>query len=347
MQQHTSETRPYAPSFLDRLMDFVERLPRPYWLTYLVLFLLQSSIVHILAWIDGWLPVYTFSQLLLLFPVWLWGLLAMMTYLKSVSLGALSSFSPLLEVEEETLKRLRYEFTNMPARSVVLSGAIWSVIYLVLTYLTFETFYVAYGLGTLLSVVVMVEGLISFAIGSAIYYYSLWQLRLVNRTVKMVKQFSLYRLDPVYAFSRVTSLIGVSWMVMLSLTLVLFPIQLANAPVLAILFLQVVLAAAAFVLPLWFVNRRLVSEKLRLLAELNRRFESTSERLHSCLDENKMGEVSQLNSAITGLKQERDVLTSIPTWPWRPGTLTGFLSAIVLPIVLFLVQLVIRNLLGV
>jgi hypothetical protein len=192
----------------------------------------------------------------------------------------------------------------------------------------------------------MITGLVSFFTGSTIYYHSLRQLRIVSRTVKMVRQFNLYRLDPVYAFSRVTAQTGVSWMIMLSLTLLVFPIALATMPVLAILVLQVLLAIAAFVLPLWFVNRRLVSEKLRLLSENAQRVESTSQRLHGRLDSKEMGELAPLGSAMTGLRHERDILTSLPTWPWRPGTLTGFLSAIVLPIVLFLIQLVIKNLVG-
>lgn len=346
MQQDTSKPKPYTPSFLDRFMDFVERLPSPYWLTYLVLFILQSIIIHILAWIDGWLPAYTFSPISLLFPLWLWVPLAIMTHLNSVSVEALSSFSPLLDVDEEMVKRLKYEFTTMPARGVIRSGVIWSIIYIILTYLTFQSFYVAYGLGKLISVVLILEGLLSFLTGSAIYYHSLRQLRLVSSTVKMVKQFNLFELNPVYAFSHVTSQTGVSWMIMLSLTLLVFPIQLASVPVMAILALQVVLAIAAFVFPLWFVHHRLVSKKRRLLAEHNQRVGSMLERLHRCLDENKIDQVVQLNSAITGLNTERAILTGIPTWPWRTGTLTGFLSAIVLLIIIFLIQLIIKGWLG-
>jgi hypothetical protein len=135
-------------------------------------------------------------------------------------------------------------------------------------------------------------------------------------------------------------------MIMLSLSLLLYPMQLATAPVLAIWVLQVVLAVAAFVLPLWFVHRRLVYEKRRLLAELNRRLEAKLERLHRCLDDNEIGEVDQINSAMSALNAERDILARIPTWPWRSGTLTSFLSVMVLPIILFLIQLVIENWLG-
>ena len=346
MQQHASQIIPYPPSFIDRFMDFVKRLPIPYWLTYLVLFILESILVHVVAWIDGWLPAYTFSPLPLIFPLWLWTPLAMMTFLDRVSLEALSSFRPLLDVDEEQLNKLKYEFTVMPARGVIFSGVFWVTVYILLTVLAYQAFYVGYGLGTTLSVVIFVAGLISFAIGSAIYYHSFRQLRLVNRTVKMVQHFNLFQLDPVYAFSRVTSLIGVSWMIMLSLTLLTFPIDLLSAPVLAILVLQVGLAVAAFVLPLWFVHVRLLTEKRRLLGEINRRVEATIENLHHSIDGNELSVMDPLNKAVMSLNVERDMVNNIPTWPWRAGTLTGFLSALFLPIILFLIQLAIQKWFG-
>jgi hypothetical protein len=39
-------------------------------------------------------------------------------------------------------------------------------------------------------------------------------------------------------------------------------------------------------------------------------------------------------------------LNGIPTWPWRGGTLAGFLSVTLLPIILFIIQLGIASLLG-
>jgi hypothetical protein len=147
-------------------------------------------------------------------------------------------------------------FTTMPARSVILSCVIWSIVYVILVYLNRDAF-AAYGMGTFFTLILFLEGLISFSTASAIYYHSLRQLRLVNRTVRMVKKVNLFQLDPVYAFSRVTSRTGISWMIMLSLTLLTFPMQLTNVPVLAILVLQVLLALAAFVLPLRFVNQYL------------------------------------------------------------------------------------------
>jgi len=68
--------------------------------------------------------------------------------------------------------------------------------------------------------------------------------------------------------------------------------------------------------------------------------------LHRCLDDNALVEVAQLNSAIVGLNAERDILAKIPTWPWRAGMFTGFLSIAVLPIVLFLLQFLLARWFG-
>jgi hypothetical protein len=337
---------PYPPSYIDRFLVAIERLPLPYGLVYLLLFILQSGLIHIVAWIDGWLPVFSFSPILVLFPLWLWFPFTVMTYLNSISEQAVSSFSPLLDLSGEQLELLSYEFTNMPSRGVWLGSLIWSVVYLIFTLASYNTFYVSYGIGLIARSIIMLNGLPSFLFGSAIYYHTVHQLRLVNRTVRLVKHFNLFQLNPVYAFSRVTSQTALAWVLLLSLTLLLFPIQIAFVETLLMLVSQVLLALAGFVLPLWIVHRRLELEKSELQSEHNRRFETTLAELHRYVDAKNYEEVGHINSVMSGLNAEREVLAKIPTWPWRTGNLTGFLTAIMLPIIIFIIQRVLGRLLG-
>ena len=341
-----AETRAYPPSFLDRFMDWIKSLPLPYWLTYLIILGTQVAIFHIISWIDGWVPRYTFNPILAVFPIWLWVPMAIMTYLDSVPVNALASFRPMLELEEEQYNSLKYELTTMPPRGVFLSSLFWGITYLFMTYLGYQVFYVAYGLGPFITWATITTGFITYLTGSALYYHSLRHLSLVNRVVRMAKKFNLFRLDPVYAFSRVTSLIGISWMLMLTLTLLTLPIRLATGLGVALMAVQILFAIAAFVLPLWFVHRRLEAEKLKLIAEHNLRIESTIKKLHTALDDDRLEKSSHFSDALGSLKAEREVLDAIPTWPWRAGTLTGFLSAIVLPIVIFLIQFAVEKWLG-
>ena len=345
--QSVSGTAPaQPPSFVDRIMDFFTRLPVPYWLAYLILFLLQSTLSLVISWIDGWLPTYTFTPLVLLFPFWLWGPLAMMTYLDRIALQALNTVRPLLEISDSELEDLKRTYTLMPQRSVLISAAVWSAVYFILIFLARESFFIQYHVSPLFSFYIILTGLVSYSVGSAIYYHSLRHLRLVNRTVLLVGQINLFKLDPYYAFSKVTAQTGIAWVILLSVTLLTFPIQIAVVPVLGILILQVGLSLAAFILPLWVVHQRLVAEKRRLLAELNQRLESLLAKLHQHLDQQELEGVGQLNIAMSALQAEREELNRIPTWPWRAGLLTGFLSALVLPIILFILQLVVGKLLG-
>ena len=41
---------------------------------------------------------------------------------------------------------------------------------------------------------------------------------------------------------------------------------------------------------------------------------------------------------------QRDVLARLPTWPWSTGTLRGFASVLVVPIVIWLIQRLLGNL---
>lgn len=335
--------RPYPPSFLDRFMRSIERLPLPYWLTYLLLFLLQSALSFLSAWADGWQPGFSISKILLVFPLWLWAPLTIMTWLNKASEAALASFSPLLEAPEGELERLRYEFTTLPNRGVMLNLGFWILVYILFFFLFAGTLPAQLGYGPVVFVTLTLESLVSFAIGSAIYYHSLHQLGLVARTVQRVSHFDLFRLAPVYAFSRLTARTGIAWMLMASLTLLLFPFNRANVLMLSFLVLQVILALAAFVLPLRSVNRKLVVEKRRLLSGVDQHIGLLLARLHGRINEGDIGEAESLSNTLMGLNSGRERVAGISTWPWSSGLLTGFLSAIVLPVVLLLIQLAIEK----
>lgn len=341
-QRNSSADVPYPPSFIDRLIHLTQRLPLPYWLIYIMLFIIQSLIIYILAWVDGSISQLTYKRILFLFPAWQWIPFLIVTFLNKTARSTLHSFSRLLDIDEDSLSKLKYEFTTMPPRAVIISSIIWVAFYVIVT-ISFSYLYSDLGFGAIARNVAMAEGLFCFATGGVIYYHSLRQLWLVNRTVKTVKRYNLFELDPVYSFSRLTAWTGISWVFMLILNLWLFPFGAASELMLFITIIQVALALAAFILPLRFVNYHLVLEKRRLLAENQRRVESTLARLHQQIDQNKLDEVEQLNNAISGLSAERDTLEKIPTLPWRTETLTGFLSATILPVILLIIQLIIEK----
>ncbi len=338
-------TLPYPPSVHDRIMQGVKRLPLPYGLAYLLLFLLTVLIYNLVDWISGSTPFFHFTLLDCFYPLLIWGSLAIMTWLDDTARIALHRFSPLLDVHPETLQRLEYEFTTMPPRGLVGRTVLWTSLYGIFMATVYIPVIVPHLHSSPATVAFsLVVGFFAFNCG--LFYHAIRQLLLVNRTVKLVKHFDLFRLESVYAFSRFTARTGAALLLMASLMLVVVPLQLSPVPLLAFVVTGMASALAAFALPLWVVHRRLVAEKRKLLAEHDLRVEAALAKLHQSADKNELETVYQLSSLLDGLNVEDGILGKTRTWPWSTGTLTGFITAIVLPMALFFIQLAIQKTLG-
>jgi hypothetical protein len=319
-------------------MDWVRRRPFPYPATYLILFLLEFLILQGVAWADGDLPFNRINPFALLFPLWLWGPLAMMTYLDDVAQAALLDYQPLLGKHQGEVPRLRYELTNLPARGVWISSLIWMGAYLALATTSYLGIMRQFHFGGLTYNFGWLSGLVSYAIGSAVYYHTFRQLRWVSRILEMPGRVNLFQLEPLYAFARLTAQTGVCWLLLAGVTLWLSPVGFNNVIVVAQYASQVLLGLGALILPVWNVHQQLVVEKRRLLAGVNQRVAKAIEGLHQALDRDDLGRVKEYDTALGGLASERAVITAIPTWPWRPDTLRGVFAALVLPVFIWLVQ---------
>lgn len=117
--------RLFSPSLVDRLMDAVERLPIPYWLTYLLVLAVWITVVHAAAWVDGTIPPLTLHPVLLLVPFRIVAPLMLMTYLDRVAIDSLAAFRPLLSPSDDEAG-LRYQLTNMPALPALIAGLLAS-----------------------------------------------------------------------------------------------------------------------------------------------------------------------------------------------------------------------------
>jgi hypothetical protein len=93
-----------------------------------------------------------------------------------------------------------------------------------------------------------------------------------------------------------------------------------------------------FLAPLRGMHARLVRMKVDLQEASEDRIKALLATLHADIDAMNLARADGLQKSLTSLLQERDILARLPTWPWSTGTLRGFLSALLLPIVLFLIQ---------
>ena len=100
----------------------------------------------------------------------------------------------------------------------------------------------------------------------------------------------------------------------------------------------VLIAVAAFVLPLRGMHARLAAEKRRHQGEIGRRISASLGSIQEAVDAGDTPTIEARNKSLAALVAARDLVNRTPTWPWSGGALTGFASAIVLPIALFLIQ---------
>jgi hypothetical protein len=248
-----------------------------------------------------------------------------------VAEDSLVEFRPILDATEEEYDRIAFEFTHLPARTstgVFGSGALIGLalaLYLLPSAPEMNRAFPA------LEVPIFS---LSFGMVFLAIYVVVRAFGLVNRVFGNLRAVDIYDQDSIYAMSRYSA-----WLIILAaiptyLSFVLAP-SLTDATDNYFLFLLAIVYAfmlAILWVPLRSVNRELVSEKRRLLTEVNHRIRATFDLLHSKIDRQDFADVAELRETIEGLVTEREFIQSIRTWPWRPSTLTGLLSALVLPV---------------
>ena len=342
-----SKPQPYAPSWVNRFTAWVDRLPGSSWLYYLGLGLLEFMVLVIVLWIEGAFPIGALLPVLLFLPAMSTLLLALPHFLDNRAGAALTTLQPALKASEEEYIRLCYQLTTLPARpTLVASLAVPTYIFLLEAIggrgssiealatwpISANLFYVLY--------------LIGWWNFGAFLYHTIHQLGVINRIYTGHVRINLFRMRPLYAFSSVTALTAVSLAVPTYGWTALNPDNLSDPIAIGIAFLITVLALAAFAWPLLGVHRLLVEEKERLLGEISLRSETAMVELLQRIDEGKLEGMGDLSEAIVSLETEQNALKGIPTWPWQPETVRWLVTALVLPLALWIAQYVLQRLLG-
>ena len=334
----------YKASWIDRLMAAVQRLPMPYWLTYLILGLAETVFLQCVVWLAVPEKRFIVQPESAVFPLWTWGVLALMTALNHEAVSGLHRFHPLLDSDETNIETLEYEITTMPARVVLLTIPIWLALFAVIAITTLTI--AQHRNNPVVYLVSIAAGLAAFLIGTGIYIHTVHQLRVVSRLYAGMKKVNMFHLAPVYAFAGLTAQTAVGFIIMIALTQLLYPNSSSDIHVLVLYVNQVLLALAVFILPLRHAHQRLVSGKQRLQADAAQRMEKALHHLHEAVDEQNIGALDGLNKVVSAITNERDILAKIPTWPWPPGTLRAVTTVLLVPIALFLIQAILRRWFG-
>lgn len=336
-------SRPYAPSWLDRFNDALNRLPGPSWPYYLgigsVLVLLQIGVL----WIEGaysaggFLANHAFIAGLIPF------LLALSLFLDNRAAAAFAALQPVLNVSEEKRQRLQYQLTTLPARPTLLVS-LFGVALIVILNIVMDSFSDFGGLGAfpISRTLVYLTYIGTWWVLAAFLYHTIHQLRTIDLIYTHHSRVNLFKMRPLYGLSGVTALTGVSLTAITYGWMLINPELWGNPISMAIVLPVTFLAFTTFFWPLLGIHRLLEEEKGRLLDECSLRIEAAITVLHQRVDGEKLEGMDALSKTITSLEIEQNLLEGIPTWPWRPDTVRLLITALALPLGLWLIQYVLQ-----
>ena len=326
-------------SWIDRLLDQVDRLPVPRWLTWLAIAFALALLDHATHWQDGSLPLYEFTPLHLVEGAFLPLFVLAMRELDDVARRALDRIRPALPLDPDQLDAVEQELTRTPGgwalASLLLSPlfAIASVASEPASYdLRPDSSAATWAFAITLSALSAFGGLLFGA-------HALGQLRMVTRIHRAVTV-DLFRLQPLYAFSTLTSLTGISLVsIMLFGLVTLFAFASLTAFAATDTLMIVALgglAVACFIVPLLGLHGRIDAEKGRRLGEAQRTVERALAEVQSRIGTGDFERAKDLNDGLAAARGAIATIAAVSTWPWRPETFRGFLSALVVPVVLWL-----------
>lgn len=326
----------YSPSWIDRLIGWIDRLPVPAWLFYLLSTLALAVLITVVLWIDGSLPVGAYGSMEGIFPPFVFYFLALYHYLTRVGARSLEAYRPLLDADKAEFARIDYQLATLPR------GLGWLSIGIALA--TEPNFFLsgqAFGdrpPNTALPYVV--AALAAGFFGATIFGLitrSFRQLRMVQRLHAQATNINLLKLEPAHAFSALTARTGIGLILLLALGYLRNSSAFYEGWLVGAYLLIGLPAVVVFVVPVLGMRDRLIAEKKRALDDASDLLQTTTDNLESKVRNRDYGEVQGMETAIRALIRKREMLEKISTWPWDTATIRGFASTLLLPVFLWLV----------
>lgn len=334
---------PYRPSWIDRLVAWIERLPGPTWAFYLLLWLASILAVNAVRWVDGSLELGEFDGFQTASTVWGVYTLGLLHLLKRIAGSSLHSFRPALDADEQAYSQLHYQLTTTPAGGALIATGV-GVLSAAAAVLFDPELMSGFASSPTTTVTTIVVTYWAVVVVPPLFYNTVRQLRLVAHMHRIATNINLFQPGPLYSFSALSACAGLGLAFFSYYSVATDPTTFTNPIWLATLIISVPLAVIFFLFPLYGMHQRIAAEKEGLENAANERVRATIADLHQRVDQRQLSDADDLNKTLTSLSLERQFLEKIPTWPWKPDTLRGFFTALLLPIILWLITRLLERL---
>lgn len=333
----------YSPSWVDRVNHSFRnsRVPSP--VLYLAIGIVAMLVGQITLWSYGITPRMLFDSMSLAVGIWVALPLVFVHYLDDLARSALEDFRPALDLSEEAFAQLRLRLTTMPGRPLVLMNLLTALVTILANILYPDIFETLIGKEVQAYPILLVSAA-ALGVSGSLIYHTIRQLAIIRSLYAGAPRLSIFDAKSTYAFSTLTVATALAWSLILYLGILTVPGIMEHPVWVAVSIAIMVLIFISIGSVLVRINRKLTEEKDSLQKEVTTRLIKALSKVHESQDKANLIEMENLHHLVQTLSHEREILLKIPTWPWRPGTFIAFISALFIPVTIFLIQELIKRL---
>jgi hypothetical protein len=332
MAKKTVSPVPYTPSWQNRFFDWAEKLPIPNVVVFVLFFLGFILLDHLVPWLEGKLPFGEFDPGQISFQIWLLVGLIAFDYFLSYSKTALGKFRPAMNVNEREYQQISYRFIHLPALTGWLLTLMAALIAIVFTRSSSFPTYLQSGWSLIATYInTIVQGSLFLAL--ALFLFR--ALRMIRQLYNRVQAVNIFHLESIYAFSGFTVRVAIFFI--LTSTLGFLTTEIGWF-LLFTISTNLLVALAAFIWPLGGVHAKLLEEKERINGENDRRIQEAYQDLHKRMDQKKIAGLGDFRNGLSAMLDLRQEIKKISTWPWDTATLRAFITALFVPLSVWLIQ---------
>lgn len=339
MAEKLKVIEPYKPSVIHSIYSWVDRLPGPYWLLSVALLVVTGLLNLIVAWEAN---ILAFGEM-----NWYYATVGFFVayfffandFVFRVAKKVVLEFLTILDVEENKGRLILFEFTHLPART----SGLFFILGVIIGFLTgIYLLPIAPEMNRAFPELEVTMYSLTGGLFFIFLYVILRASRLIDQLFEEKVNIDIFDQSSLYAISRYPAWLIIVLAIPTYFLFVLSPsfVQITST-FLTLVIIYWLMVLIVFWLPLRGANRILVAEKRRLLKDVNLRIRANFEHLHSKMDNHEYQNIGEIHEMISTLQLERDSIKSISTWPWQTSTITGLLSAVVLPVlVAFVIDII-------
>jgi len=247
---------------------------------------------------------------------------------------------PVLDTTESEFDQYEYKLSNMPSGGTLIAGLTMVLFFILMEQLWIVPLrYAALEQSPIFAIIFHITDKGSALVFGPFIYHTIRQLRIVNAINSSHIRVNLFNLGPLQAFSRLTASTAVGLLVGVYGWMLINPDLLTDPVTIGFTVINTILAVSVFVWPLFGAHRLMEMEKQRVLHDIDLRFEAVFSKFNQRIQDDDYAATERLNGTIASLEIQHKRITTIPTWPWRLETARWALTAIVLPLILTILQL--------